>query len=38
MLTFYDLDGNPLPLAPGTSVIQLVPLGFDRLYVDRSGQ
>jgi hypothetical protein len=38
MLTFYDLDGNPLPLAPGTSAIQLVPLGFDRLYVDRSGQ
>jgi hypothetical protein len=35
MLTFTDLDGNPLPLAPGNSAIQLVPLGFDRLFVDR---
>lgn len=34
MLTFYDLDGNPLPLAPGNSAIQLVPLGFDRLLVE----
>ncbi len=34
MLTFYDLDGHPLPLAPGNSVIQLVPLGFDRLFVE----
>ena len=35
MLTFYDLDGNPLPLAPGNSAIQLVPLGFDRLLVNQ---
>lgn len=33
MLTFYDLDGNILPLAPGNSFFQLVPLGFDRLIV-----
>lgn len=31
MLTFYDTDGNILPLAPGNSFIQLVPLGFDGL-------
>jgi hypothetical protein len=35
MLTFTDLDGNPLPLAPGNIAFQLVPLGFDRLFVDR---
>lgn len=33
MLTFYDLNGNLLPLAPGNSFIQLVPLGFDKLTV-----
>ncbi len=33
MLTFTDLDGNILPLAPGNSFIQLVPLGFSRLIV-----
>lgn len=33
MLTFTDLDGNILPLAPGTTFFQLVPLGFDRLFV-----
>ncbi|MBE2199672.1 MAG: DUF3048 domain-containing protein, partial [Anaerolinea sp.] len=33
MLTFTDLDGVVLPLAPGTSFFQIVPLGFDKLYV-----
>ncbi len=33
MLTFTDLDGNILPLAPGNSFFQLVPLGFDRLII-----
>lgn len=33
MLTFYDLGGNILPLAPGNTFFQLVPLGFDRLIV-----
>lgn len=33
MLTFTDLDGNVLPLAPGNSFFQLVPLGFDKLHV-----
>lgn len=33
MLTFYDLAGNILPLAPGNSFFQIVPLGFDRLFV-----
>jgi len=33
MITFYDLEGNIMPLAPGSSFIQLVPLGFDRLIV-----
>ncbi len=33
MLTFTDLDGNPLPLAPGNTWFQLVPLAFDKLYV-----
>ncbi len=33
MLTYYDLDGNILPLAPGTSFVQVVPLGFSGLVV-----
>ncbi len=33
MLTFTDLEGNPLPLAKGNTWFQLVPLGFDKLYV-----
>ena len=33
MLTFYDLNGNLLPLAPGNTFFQVVPLGFDQLYV-----
>jgi hypothetical protein len=33
MLTFTDLEGNPLPLSPGNTWFQLVPLGFDKLYV-----
>lgn len=33
MLTFYDLEGNLLPLAPGNSFFQLVPLGFTDLFV-----
>jgi hypothetical protein len=33
MLTFTDLEGNPLPLAPGNTWFQLVPLNFDKLYV-----
>jgi hypothetical protein len=33
MLSFYDLNGNILPLAPGNSFFQIVPLGFDQLYV-----
>ena len=33
MPTFTDLDGNPLPLAPGNTFFQVVPLGFDRLIV-----
>ena len=33
MLTFADLDGNPLPLGQGNSWIEVVPLGFDKLYV-----
>lgn len=33
MLTFTDLDGNPLPLAEGNIWFELVPLGFDKLYV-----
>jgi hypothetical protein len=34
MLTFYDLEGNLLPLAPGNSFFQLVPLGFTDLFVE----
>ncbi len=33
MLTFYDLEGNPLPLGQGNTWVQFVPLGFDKLYV-----
>ncbi len=33
MLTFSDLEGNPLPLGQGNSWFELVPLGFDKLYV-----
>ncbi|HZD10185.1 MAG TPA: DUF3048 domain-containing protein [Candidatus Binatia bacterium] len=33
MLTFYDMEGNILPLAPGNSFFQLVPLGFEGLVV-----
>lgn len=33
MLTFYDQDGNILPLAPGRSFFQMVPLGFTGLVV-----
>jgi hypothetical protein len=33
MLTFTDLDGKPLPLGQGNSWIEVVPLGFDKLYV-----
>ena len=33
MLTFTDLEGNPLPLGQGNTWIELVPLGFDKLYV-----
>jgi hypothetical protein len=34
MLAFYDLAGNPLPLAPGPSFFQIVPLGFTGLRSD----
>ena len=33
MLTFYDNEGTPLPLAPGNTFFQVVPLGFDQLDV-----
>lgn len=33
MLTYYDLEGNILPLAPGNSFFQVVPLGFTGLVV-----
>ncbi len=33
MLTFTDLEGNPLPLGIGNTWFELVPLGFDKLYV-----
>ncbi|MDX1688254.1 MAG: DUF3048 domain-containing protein [Candidatus Promineifilaceae bacterium] len=33
MLTFYDEQGNVLPLAPGNSFFQMVPLGFTGLVV-----
>ncbi|MGD8807900.1 MAG: DUF3048 domain-containing protein, partial [Chloroflexota bacterium] len=31
MLTFYDQDGNILPLAPGNTWFELVPLDFENL-------
>ncbi|MCA9937932.1 MAG: DUF3048 domain-containing protein, partial [Anaerolineales bacterium] len=31
MLTFYDADGNVIPLAPGNTFFQVVPLGFTGL-------
>lgn len=34
MLTFTDLDGNVLPLKPGNTWIELVPLGFSQLIVE----
>lgn len=34
MLTFYDLEDNILPLAPGKSFFQMVPLGFEGLVVN----
>ncbi len=34
MLTFTDLDGGILPLRPGNTWFQMVPLGFDRLIVE----
>ena len=40
MLTFYDLQGNLLPLAPGNSFFELVPLSFGGLaprYVEDGG-
>jgi len=33
MLTFYDNEGNILPLSPGNTFFQIVPLGFDGLFV-----
>ena len=33
MLTFYDNEGGVLPLAPGNSFFQVVPVGFERLFV-----
>lgn len=33
MLTFTDMEGNPLPLGQGNSWFEVVPLGFDKLYV-----
>jgi hypothetical protein len=33
MLTFHYPDGSPLPLAPGSTFFQIVPLGFDDLTV-----
>jgi hypothetical protein len=33
MVAFSDNQGNPLPLAPGNSFFQIVPLGFDQLSV-----
>lgn len=33
MLAFYDNEGNILPLAPGNSFFEVVPLDFDRLFV-----
>lgn len=33
MLTFYDQEGNILPLAPGNTFFEMVPLGFTGLVV-----
>ncbi|MFL7839953.1 MAG: DUF3048 domain-containing protein [Candidatus Promineifilaceae bacterium] len=33
MLTFTDEDGNPIPLGQGNTWFEVVPLGFDKLYV-----
>lgn len=33
MITFYDNNEMPLPLAPGNTFFQIVPLGFDQLDV-----
>jgi hypothetical protein len=35
MLVFYDLNGAVLPLKPGNTWFQLVPLGFDQLQVTK---
>jgi hypothetical protein len=34
MLTFTDLEGNVLPLRPGTSWFLMVPVDFDRIRVE----
>lgn len=34
MLSFTDLEGNVLPLKPGNTWFQVVPLGFDKLVVE----
>lgn len=33
MLTFTDLEGNPLPLGIGNTWFEVVPIGFSRLFV-----
>jgi hypothetical protein len=33
MLTFHSASGSPLPLAPGNTFVQVVPLGFPGLLV-----
>jgi hypothetical protein len=33
MLTFYDLQGNIIPLAPGKSFIEVIPLDFKGFHV-----
>ena len=33
MLTFYDSNGRPLPLAPGNTIFQIVPADFSRVTV-----
>ena len=34
MLTFYDDQGSPIPLAPGKSFFQIVPASDPRLFVE----
>jgi hypothetical protein len=34
MLVFTDADGNPLPLKPGVTWIEVVPLDFEKLNVE----